>query len=342
VAAVLALGVAASSASAANVGVSGAQILSVEQGSRGVGMGDAYVSVVDDVDSLWWNPAGLARDTFSEATLTHTVFLQNTATDYLGFIRPVPQLNGTLGASLTYLSIPGVQGFDSSGNPTSNLSAYGYVGTISYGSQPIDGFTFGATGKYITQTYASETGSGFAADLGAQYWQDNWGLAAVIQNIGPSYSIGGVSDPLPRDIRVGGYYKVLSDRVTLSLDEELPYDQNGLAHVGAEWRLSQGVQLRLGVEQTSSEGPGAGVTAGFSIATAVGGKPAAAAPRDRSATGKSYEDMDAMRSIWDHLGGGEDFHKAVQDGAYIVGIDYAFTTLGTIGEENRISLTVRF
>jgi hypothetical protein len=330
----------ASYASAANVGVSGGEVLSIEQGSRGIGMGGAFTSVVDDAESLWWNPAGLARQDFSEVTLTHTVYVQNVSTEYLGLIRPLPQLNGTLGASLTYLSVPGVQGYDQNGVPTSNLAAYSYVGSVSYGSKPINGVTLGATAKYVSQTLSSEHGTGFAADLGAQYRQDHWGLGAVIQNIGPSFSMDGVSDPLPRDIRIGGFYRLWNDRIAISLDEEKPYDQNVLAHLGAEWTVNQALHLRGGIEQTSNAGAGAGITVGFGYAAAFGGKTSASAPRDRS-TDSHYEDMDALKNFWSG-GNGQDFVAAAKNGAYIVGIDYAFTTDGTVGDENRVSLSVRF
>jgi hypothetical protein len=115
-----------------------------------------------------------------------------------------------------------------------------------------------------------------------------------------------------------------------------------LAHIGAEWTVNQAIHIRGGFEQTTNAGAGAGVTAGFGYAAAFGGKASSTTPRDRS--GSDFEDQDALKNFFGgHLGGNnQDFVAAAKNGAYIVGIDYAFTTDGTVGDENRVSLSVRF
>jgi len=188
-------------ASADGVGTSGAQFVTIAQGARALGMGGAFAAVADDANALWWNPAGIARSAYSEATLSDTLYLDNVGTQYVGYIRPTPQAHGTLGASLTYLSVPGVQGTDANGNATGNLATNGYVGAVSYGLPVASGFTVGATGKLISENLGGNSGTGFAADLGAQYWADDYGVAAVIQNLGPSFKTGSSSDPMPRDLR---------------------------------------------------------------------------------------------------------------------------------------------
>src|SRR3990172_9517657 len=41
------------------VGVRAAEFLTIPVGARGIGLGEAYTSVGDDITSIWWNPAGL-------------------------------------------------------------------------------------------------------------------------------------------------------------------------------------------------------------------------------------------------------------------------------------------
>ena len=335
---ILALGL-AGRASAAS-GVSGAQFLTIEQGARGLGMGGAYTSVTDDASALWWNPAGLARAEFSEVTLSHTAYIENVATEYAGLIRPVAQLHGTVGASFTYLSIPGIDGFDAAGNPTGKLTAGGYAGTLSYGAAVFPGLTAGATAKYLSQKLATTSGTGFAADVGAQYRDGNYGLGLVVQNLGPSFKIGSSSDPLPREIR-GGIFYIPVNHVTVALDEEKPNGDTARAHLGAEWLVSQGIRLRAGFQQTPNSGSGAGFTVGFGLAGAYGGasEPAAAAPADSNDVNSSV-----AAPFWQRLSaaGGQDFKTAVKKGAYIVGIDYAFVANGDLTDVHRITLTARF
>ena len=49
----------AASVEGRGVGTSGSAALKIGIGARATGMGDASVAVVDDVSSIYWNPAGL-------------------------------------------------------------------------------------------------------------------------------------------------------------------------------------------------------------------------------------------------------------------------------------------
>ena len=332
----LALGLGAGRASAAATGLAGAQFLTIEQGARGLGMGGAFSAVADDAGAVWWNPAGLARVEIRELTFSHTAHIENVATEHLGFVKPVASLRGALGASLTYLSIPGIEGYDAAGTSTGKLTAGGYVGGLSYATMLAPGLTVGATGKYVSQKLGSTSGAGFAADLGAQFRGGNYGLGLVIQNLGPSFKIGGSSDPLPRTIR-GGLFYVPLKHVTFSFDEEKPYDDAARAHLGAEWAVNPGLRLRGGFQQTPNVGARAGITVGFGLAGAYGGsrEPTAASPNDARTVYKPF---------WERMlaEGGPDFKTAVNQGAYIVGIDYAFVSNGNLTDIHRISLSVRF
>ena len=42
------------------VGTTTASFLEIGYGNAGIAMGDAYVSMADDITALYWNPAGLA------------------------------------------------------------------------------------------------------------------------------------------------------------------------------------------------------------------------------------------------------------------------------------------
>jgi hypothetical protein len=335
--AALALTLTAGRAFADGPGVGGAQFLSIEQGARALGMGGAFSAVADDANGLWWNPAGIARSEFSEVTLTHTAYLDSVATEYVGYVRPVPQARGVLGASLTYLNVPGVEGTDATGAPTGNLKTNGIAGALSYGMTLSPNLTAGATAKYVSQTLGPTSGSGFAADIGAQYRAADYGAAVVVQNLGPSFKVGGSSDPLPRDIRGGLFFKPRS-QFLVSFDEEKPYNADAVAHVGGEYLIAQGIRLRAGYQQTPNA-PGAGLTFGIGLAGQVGGK--AAGGGEKGAMG----DIDVARPFWERMmsSTAQDFKAAVDNGGYIIGLDYAYVAGGTnLNDVQRVTLNVRF
>lgn len=320
---------------AAATGLTGAQFLTIEQGARGLGMGGAFSSVADDASAVWWNPAGLARAELRELTFTHTAHIENVATEHVGFVKPVSSLHGALGASLTYLSIPGIEGYDAAGASTGKLAAGGYVGSLSYAAILAPNITAGVTGKYVSQKLDAATGTGFAADIGAQFRGGNYGLGVVVQNLGPSFKIGSSSDPLPRTIR-GGVFYVPLNRVTLSFDEEKPYDDAARAHLGAEWTVNQGLRLRGGFQQTPNVGARAGITVGFGLAGAYGGT--------REASETSSNSHSVYKPFWERMAteGGPDLKTVVKQGAYIIGVDYAFVSNGDLTDIHRVSLSVRF
>ena len=280
------------SATATGVGTGGAEFLTIEQGARALGMGGAFAAVADDANSLWWNPAGLGRAQFSEASLSHTAYIDDVTTEYFGYVRPYAPMGGAFGASLTYLSVPGVEGTDAAGNSAGTLKTNGYVGSASVGFHVSPSLTVGATGKYVSQTLGSVSGSGVAADVGAQYWDGDFGAAVVAQNLGPSFKTGGSSDPLPRDLRAGVFFKPAKS-VLVSFDEEQPYGDAARAHLGGEWTAAQAVRLRAGFEQVPNVS-GAGVTVGIGLAGAFGGGAAA----DKSETNL---DPEAFKPFWERL-----------------------------------------
>ena len=318
---------------ASGAGTAGAQLLTVEQGARGLGMGGAFTAVADDANALWWNPAGLARAQFSELTLSHTSYIDNVAAEYVGFVKPYGPVHGTLGARLTYLNIPGIDGADANGNLTGTLGAGGYVGSLSYAATPLDGLTAGVSAKVVSQKLGAATGSGFAADLGAQYRDGNYGLGLVIQHLGPSLKVGDASDPLPRDIR-GGVFYIPYPGVTASFDEEKPYNDSARAHVGAEWAAREGVRLRAGFQQTPNAGGVAGFTVGVGLAGVYGGS-RTVSPDDKAG------EISVNRPFW-MRGSGADFKNAAAQGAYIIGLDYAFVSGGSLTDVHRFTLNVRF
>ncbi|MCI0596583.1 MAG: hypothetical protein L0Z48_08590, partial [candidate division Zixibacteria bacterium] len=65
------------------------EFLSLGVGARGLGMGGAYVAVVDDATSGWWNPAGAGRLSSRQAVFMHAeTFGSLLNHDYLSFGLP--------------------------------------------------------------------------------------------------------------------------------------------------------------------------------------------------------------------------------------------------------------
>lgn len=57
------------------VGTSAAQFLKIGVGARAAAMGGSFNALASDVTSIYWNPAGLARQQGSELFFSHTSWL---------------------------------------------------------------------------------------------------------------------------------------------------------------------------------------------------------------------------------------------------------------------------
>ena len=76
--------------------------------SRGGGIGESGAGLADNSAAIFWNPAGIAFQTGSEVSITHSNWLPqfnlDLFYDYLTFRQYVDDLDGSLTASITYMN----------------------------------------------------------------------------------------------------------------------------------------------------------------------------------------------------------------------------------------------
>lgn len=83
------------------VGTSGAQFLKIGAGARSTAMGDAFVGIADDVNAVYYNPAGLGYLERAEITAMRTQWFQGMNYDFGAMIFPLTE--GSLGLSISTL-----------------------------------------------------------------------------------------------------------------------------------------------------------------------------------------------------------------------------------------------
>ncbi len=149
-------------------GTTTANFLEIGYGSRGIAMGDAYVSLATDISAIYWNPAGLGHMENNEFQGMYQPWLADINTSYLGFGYHVPGI-GTFGVGLIYVGygeeeVTSMLMQEGTGEKFDGLD---YSFSLSYGRKIAQFFSFGATAKYITSRIWHESASAFAIDLGA-------------------------------------------------------------------------------------------------------------------------------------------------------------------------------
>ena len=153
------------------VGNSAGTFLEIGVGARAQAMGGAYAALSNDPSGLYYNPAGIVWVNNAQLEVMHNEWLVGTRYDFVGLLLPLPILNSTLGASLIMLDY-GEQPVRTVERPegTGELwDARDYAVGLTWALALTDRFSFGLTGKYVSQKIWHETGSAMALDLGIHY-----------------------------------------------------------------------------------------------------------------------------------------------------------------------------
>ena len=175
------------------------EFLSIGVDAAALGMSNAVTAHTGDVNSGYWNPAGLLKLEDKQIALMHANYFANIAQyDYAGFAMPIDD-RSALGISLIRFGVDDIlnttQLIDSQGNIDYNrislFSTADYGLTVSYArSLPIDGINYGVNAKVIHRIigdFASSWGFGF--DLGIQYQSDNeWLVGLMLRDITTTYN----------------------------------------------------------------------------------------------------------------------------------------------------------
>jgi hypothetical protein len=260
----------------------GALFLLVPVGARAVGLGQADVASDIGSESIWANPAGLARVTKNEISINHSQTVLATG-DALNVV--VPAGKAGVVAVAAYLADYGQEAaFDINNNPTGTILPRSYVVAVSYAATFGSRVSAGVTYKFIQErvdcsgacnNIAAYSASTNAIDLGIQAVVDNakrLTLGLDIRDAGLSLQVNDApqSDPLPTRIHLGAQYLVpnieknIPDgelHVSAEVVENTAFAAPAL-RVGGELGIKKTFFLRVGFAGSSGDGAGAAIGLG--------------------------------------------------------------------------------
>lgn len=169
-----------------------------------LGMANTTTAHTSDVNSGYWNPAGLLKVTDKEIGLMHASYFANIAQyDYIAFAMPIDD-KSAMGISLIRFGVDDIlnttQLIDNQGNIDFNrislFSTADYGFTFSYARKTsISGLTYGANAKIIRRTIGEFADSwGFGFDLGIQYQLKKWQFGLMLRDITTTYNIWNINE----------------------------------------------------------------------------------------------------------------------------------------------------
>jgi hypothetical protein len=228
-------------------GESAVPFLLIAPNSRAAGIGESGTGTVEDVSAIYWNPGELAFLDGQELSITHSKWLPqfdlpDMFYDHLNYRQKVDAIGGTIGASVTYLSLGKFQITNSSGpDVIGEFKSYEYAVTAGYATKATDDIGIGVNLRFIHSALSpigteQEKGNGIAStmsvdlammwrptSLGLDFLDKKFSLGVNLSNLGPkvTYVDAAQADPLPTTLRLGLGYKIFDDEynsLTASID----------------------------------------------------------------------------------------------------------------------------
>ncbi|MEL0455987.1 PorV/PorQ family protein [Flavobacteriaceae bacterium SZ-1-7] len=170
-----------------------------------LGMSSAVTAHSADVNSGYWNPAGLLKLEDNQLALMHSSYFANIANyDYAAFAMPLDN-ESAVGISLIRFAVDDIlnttQLIDELGNINydriSLFSTADYGLTFSYArSLPVQGLNYGVNAKVIRRIIGDFASSwGFGLDLGLQFETDNnWKFGVMARDITTTFNAWAIDE----------------------------------------------------------------------------------------------------------------------------------------------------
>jgi hypothetical protein len=180
------------------------EFMNIGVDAAALGMANAMTSHTNNVNSGYWNPAGLVHLEDHELSLMHANYFANIAQyDYIAYAKPIDD-DSAWGISLIRFGVDDILNttelIDNQGNIDYNrislFSTADYGVTFSYARRlRLPGFQYGVNAKLIRRIigqFASSWGFGF--DAGLQFEKNDWQFGLMLRDITTTYNVWSIDE----------------------------------------------------------------------------------------------------------------------------------------------------
>ncbi|SHM96067.1 putative type IX sorting system protein PorV2 [Flavobacterium xinjiangense] len=180
------------------------EFMNIGVDAAALGMSNTVVASTNDVNSGYWNPAGLIHLEDNQVSLMHANYFANIAQyDYMAYGSPIDD-RSAWGISLIRFGVDDILNttelIDSQGNIDYNrislFSTADYGFTFSYARKlPVPGFQYGVNAKVIRRIIGKFANSwGFGFDAGIQFEKNNWQFGLMLRDITTTYNVWNIDE----------------------------------------------------------------------------------------------------------------------------------------------------
>ncbi|MDD2889164.1 MAG: PorV/PorQ family protein [bacterium] len=222
-------------------------------GARNASMGNAAAGLSDDINTIWWNPAGLGQLQLGEASLSYHSWFQGWKDSYgsVGYNTP----KGYVAAGFIYSDVSGMEIRTRQDQPIpGTYKTYESIFSLGYGNRWKKNLYYGATllGFYVNLN--DDIGKAVATNLGVLWKYNRNGVGICVQNLGTTVEYYyKSSDYLPRTLRIGANISPV-DKMNTLFEIAIPQFGEENVGIGLEYWLNDMIALRGGYRTIGSEG----------------------------------------------------------------------------------------
>ncbi len=284
--------------------------LRLDNSPRVAALAGSFVAANDDVNSIYYNPAGINLLVATPVSFSFLKHLEGINSASLVASRKFEDW-GRFSLGVRYVNYGSFTKADEFGNKLGEFNANDFEMTLGYGNALDKNFYYGANIRFIYSGIDNYNSTAIAADIGLLYELPKylWSFGFSVLNMGTQLSsYAGTNESLPLDIRLGAAKRLQHVPLKLYFSfNRLADDAENLGErlkrwtFGAELKISGIVTLRFGYDNQKRDETELGTKkglAGFNLGFGV--------------NVKGYQ------------------------------IDYAFSSFGPVGNLHRFGLSARF
>jgi len=180
------------------------EFLNIGVDAAAFGMANAVTATSNDVNSVYWNPAGLTNLEDWQFSAMHASYFANIANyDYIAAAKPLDR-RSAIGFSIVRFGVDDIlnttQLIDAQGDINydriSLFSTADYAFTLTYArSSLMSGFSYGVNAKVIRRVIGEFANAwGFGFDLGVRYTKNKWEFGAMARDITTTYNTWAIDE----------------------------------------------------------------------------------------------------------------------------------------------------
>ena len=248
------------------------EFMRIDMSARAASLGGSFVSIADDPNVIFYNPAGIKLLKNSPVSFSFVKHILDINVASLSYSKEFEGI-GRFAAAVKYINYGSFTRTDEFANKTGEFTPNEMAFILGYANELDKNFYYGGNVKFIYSGIAGYSSTAFACDLGLHYAmpEQEMNIGASVLNIGSQMqTYDGVSEKLPLDVMIGVSKKLAHLPLRVFLDfHKLNVERDNFGQkfkafsFGGEFFLSKVLTLRLGYENEKRSDLKIGSTAGM-------------------------------------------------------------------------------